>query len=202
MGIHIIDGGLLNETTEDVTITNNFFSSTRGNARAIRSDASNTEGDQPGVITIAGNTMYGPGSGEDYCGLFIGYGSNPYKQNDYVIKNNIIANTGSGNKNVRVVNEPNRWVANGNLYDDDGNYVWAGVSYSTLSDWQTATGQDANSTTGDPQFVDDANADFHIHPDDTLVEGKGVDITGITTVDFDGDARDPNTPWPGADKRE
>ena len=201
-GIHIIDGGLLNETTEDITITNNFFSSTRENARAIRSDASNTEGDQPGVITIAGNTMYGPGSGVDYCGLFIGYGSNPYKQNDYVIKNNIFANTGSGNKNVRVVNEPSRWVANGNLYDDDGNYVWGGVSYSTLSDWQTATGQDANSTTGDPQFVDDANADFHIHPNDTLVEGKGVDITGITTVDYDGDSRDPNTPWPGADKRE
>ena len=198
-GIHIKDGGLLNETTEDVTITNNFFSSTRENARAIRSDASNTEGDQPGVITIAGNTMYGPGSGSDYCGLFIGYGTNPYKQNDYVIKNNIIANTGSNNKNVRVINEPNRWVANGNIYDPVGLYVWDSSEITTFADWQTATGQDANSKTDTPIFVDASNGDLHLDPSDNTAEGAGVDITSITTVDFDGDARSATTPWAGAD---
>ncbi len=50
-------------------------------------------------------------------------------------------------------------------------------------------------------FVDKANGDFHIHPNDTLVEGAGVDITDITTADIDGDERTAGTPWPGADVR-
>ena len=198
---YIEEGGTLaTETQENVTITNNFFSTTHttGNTRGILSYAGNDGGTQPGTIKIAGNTIYGPGSGDLFRGISI-YSTQTYPQEDYVVKNNIIANVEAGNRNMSVTYAPSGWIANGNIYDDDGNYVWNNLWYGTLADWQTASGQDANSRTGDPLFVDAANGDFHIHPNDTLVEGAGVDITSITTVDFDGDARSASTPWPGAD---
>ena len=188
------------EAVEDVTITNNFISQIEEDGRGIVGYIGNDGGPQIGVITIAGNTIYGPGGGADtYRGISI-YSSKPYSQNDFVVKNNIIANVGAGNRNVSVSGyEPNGWVANGNIYDADGNYLWYTTWCGTLSEWQTASGQDANSQEGDPLFVDAANGDLHIHPNDTLVEGAGVDITSITTVDIDGDARSSSTPWPGAD---
>ena len=203
-GVYVQDGGtLLTETVEDLTITNNFIwlTQTTGNTRGFRSDCGNDGGAQPGTITFAGNTIYGPGSGDLFRGISI-WTPNTYPQQNYVIKNNIVANVGPDNRNISTTYAPSGWIANGNIYDDDGNYVWNGTWYGTFAEWQTASGQDANSRTGDPVFVDDANGDLHIDPSDTLVEGAGVDITSITTSDIDGDARSPTTPWAGADVGE
>ncbi len=201
--IMIDEGGTITaETVEDVTITNNFISilDTSQNTRGFQSHLGNDGGPQVGVITFAGNTVYGPGAGSLYRAMSI-YSIQTYPQEDYVIKNNIFANVGANNRVTRVSHDPNGWIANGNIYDDDGSFNWDPDLGATLTfaEWQTASGQDANSKEGDPLFVNAANGDFHIHPNDTLVEGAGVDITSITTVDFDGDARSSSTPWPGAD---
>ena len=197
-------GSTTAETVEDVTITNNFISilDTSQPTRGFQSHLGNDGGPQVGVITFAGNTIYGPGSGVLFRAMSI-YSIQAYPQEDYVIKNNIIANVGGYNLNMRVSHDPNGWIANGNIYDDDGNFNWDPNfgARMTFSEWQTASGQDGSSRTGDPVFVDEASGDFHIDPNDTLVEGAGVDITDITTADIDGDERTAGTPWPGADVR-
>jgi len=76
-----------------------------------------------------------------------------------------------------------------------------GLTGCTLSDWQTGTGQDANSISVAPEYLDpngDATAgDLHILGTSPCV-GAGLTIAGITD-DFDGDPRlDP--PAIGADQ--
>ena len=199
IGIHIKEGGLLNETTENVTITNNFFSFTQQNARPIVSSAGNTQSEQPGVVTIAGNTFHGPGFGSNHKGIIIGYVTMPYPQNDFVVRNNIIANVGSSNRNIQVFYAPTRWIANGNVYDSSGRYTWSGSTMTSFTSWKSVTGQDAGSKTGSPMFVDGPAGDLHLDPSDTVARGFGVDISDITEWDFDGDRRDPNIPTAGAD---
>ena len=196
--IYIRGGALTTATTATVTVTNNFISSTTGWDSGIRCQAGNDEGTQPGSVTIVGNTIYGPFlTGWEGQGIAI-EPSYTYKQQNFVIKNNIIANVGGGD-NIGVTYAPSNFVANGNLYDDSGDYVWDGNDLATLAAWQTATGEDANSSEGDPNFIDDANGDFHLDPSDTIAEGAGVDISSIVDHDIDGDTRDGNTVTAGAD---
>jgi len=80
--------------------------------------------------------------------------------------------------------------------------VFNSIIQPTLSDWQIATGQDANGISADPQYLDpDGNAaTVDLHIDDTSpCAGAGVAIAGITD-DFDGDPR-LNLPSIGADER-
>ena len=72
------------------------------------------------------------------------------------------------------------------------------VLLATLTDWQTATGQDANSFAANPQFIapngDAATVNLHISPvNPTPIEGTGLAI-GSVTDDFDGEARSGLTP--------
>ena len=66
----------------------------------------------------------------------------------------------------------------------------------TLADWRTATGQDANSFSSNPQYVDPTNTttpDLHLRTDvPTIAEGNGADV-GVT-IDFDGQTRATLTP--------
>jgi hypothetical protein len=66
----------------------------------------------------------------------------------------------------------------------------------TLANWQTATGQDANSQAVDPVFV--SATDFHLQPTSTLVSA-GTPIATVTT-DIDGDPRPAVNPDIGADE--
>lgn len=80
-----------------------------------------------------------------------------------------------------------------------GIFGFYNASTATLSDWQTATGQDANSISGaDPQFINptgsSSTVDLHIHPtNQTPVEATGTNIPAIT-VDYDGQTRGTLTP--------
>ena len=70
-----------------------------------------------------------------------------------------------------------------------------GADRLTLANWQTATGQDANSFSSDPQFIGPANAtpNLHISPfSPTVVETGGADV-GVGD-DFDGQTRSGLTP--------
>jgi hypothetical protein len=201
------------ESVEDATITNNFFYTSRPGCRGgVISGAGNGTGPQIGTITIAGNTICGPFTYDDIWGTKNASGitivpnpSLPYVQQDYVIKNNIIGEAIDTDKNIEVSYAPTGWVANGNVYDPNAAFRWDETQHwvtISFSEWQTQTGQDANSTLGEPLFVDDANYDFHLDPNDTVARGKGVDISGITDHDYDGDTRDANTKTAGADVPE
>jgi hypothetical protein len=77
-----------------------------------------------------------------------------------------------------------------------GNY--AGADKSSLSLWQTATGQDANSQNVIAPFVSATNLHIPVGTVTPLASG-GTPISGITT-DFDGESRNSVTPDPGADE--
>ena len=196
------------EPVEDATITNNFMYTTVGWRGGIFSAAGNGGGPQTGVITIAGNTIYGPFTYTDQWGFkrdggirIIPNASLAHVQQDYVIKSNIIANAGAG-KNVEVSYAPTGFVADGNVYDPSANFRWNETRHwitIPFSQWKTVTGQDANSRTGNPVFVNPVAGDLHLDPSDTVARGAGVDITGITLVDFDGDLRSAVSPTAGAD---
>lgn len=69
------------------------------------------------------------------------------------------------------------------------------IDQTTLANWQTATGQDANSFSANPQYNDPTNAtpDLHLHPaNPTVAEGNGADV-GVVD-DFDGQTRASLTP--------
>jgi len=90
-----------------------------------------------------------------------------------------------------------------NLYylDDNvnGNVGYWSVARKTLADWQTASGQDANSVSKNVTFV--SSTDLHLsasqHAGD--YDLRATPITSITT-DIDGDTRDNTYPYKGADE--
>jgi len=211
IGIMIEKGELLSACVANVAITNNFFWSdsdkdpNAGWVYAIHSQSSNDEdANHPGVITIAGNTFYGhrkqnPGSGVN--GVIHAFSRFKYPQNNWIFKNNLITHLHSPSDNYSVYMgfAPDNWIADGNVYDSNGRFRWDGKNCDTLADWQRATGQDANSTVGQPRFVDAANCDLHLDANDTVARGAGVDLSGITDHDYDGDQRHANTKTAGAD---
>ncbi|KPL07738.1 hypothetical protein AMJ86_03145, partial [bacterium SM23_57] len=119
---------------------------------------------------------------------------------DSFVKNNIFYQAGTGYAYYF------GWDFSG--FQSDYNDIFAPSGFAgyyfgnltTLANFQTATGLDANSISSDPQFV--STTDLHI---DTLtsspVDGAGTPIAEVN-VDFDGDPRDPVTPDIGADEFE
>ena len=76
--------------------------------------------------------------------------------------------------------------------------VYNGFIIPTLADWRAATGQDANSIAGNPQFIAPngtaATVDLHISPiNGTPIESAGILVASVTN-DFDGQTRASLTP--------
>ena len=72
---------------------------------------------------------------------------------------------------------------------------WGSKSYTSLSALVSATSKDVNSLSVDPQYS--SSTDLHIK--NMALKSAGEPISGIT-IDFDGEARDPNKPDIGADE--
>lgn len=85
-------------------------------------------------------------------------------------------------------------VAGGSAMGHIGFYT--GVDRTTLADWKTATGQEANSLSANPLFV--SATDLHLQSTSPVIN-MGTPIAGVTT-DFDGETRDAATPDIGADE--
>jgi hypothetical protein len=115
------------------------------------------------------------------------------------LRNNIFANTQtSGATRFAVFNASNATVINPidfNDYFAQNIGSVAGVTKATVTDWQTATGQDGNSLAVDPLFV--SSSELHLQSGSPL-RNAGVAGLGIAT-DIDGDTRDAN-PDIGADE--
>ena len=196
----------IEQTVEDVTITNNFFSGSVGYATAVLCNAGyGNAGEpgpaQPGCITIAGNTISGPFTRNGFGALTFTPRAR-HRQNTLVIQSNLITNTGPNASNVEVAYAPTNFIACGNLYDPDARFRWDETKHwikMTFDEWQRATGQDADSKLGVPRLADVASGDLHLLPDDTLAAGLGADITHLIAHDFDGDPRSSARPVCGAD---
>ncbi len=94
---------------------------------------------------------------------------------------------------------PSGLTSNNNILFANGTGGFTGlfnvVDQATIADWRTATGNDGNSFSANPQFNAPTNAtpDLHLHPTNaTVAEGNGADV-GVTD-DFDGQVRASLTP--------
>ncbi len=149
-GLIVQGGPKLGSTVESLTITNNDFRSSVGFKDGMSFQSGNDEGPHTGTITITGNTIYGP---FDRAGIYNipqdwriakEKRMRKFPLNKFIIRNNTITNVGPG-KSVLTTYAPDNWVAGGNTYDSGAGFSWDGVEYTTLAEWQKATGQDADS---------------------------------------------------------
>lgn len=113
------------------------------------------------------------------------------------ISNNVFANTQTNSSRRAVyslANDTSFTVLNHNLYRADTIGFIGAATRIALADWQTATGKDANSITGNPLFTSSTD----MRPlEGSPVFGAGTPVAGIT-VDYLGNTRSVSTPSIGA----
>lgn len=133
-----------------------------------------------------------------YSGIFINNGAND-------LKNNIIYSAEADFVTYCI----NRTGTTGTVTSNYNNFYpvsttngnvgfWNAAATPTLANWQTASGQDANSKSKQVFFV--SATDLHLTGSSIGdFDLAGTPIIGITT-DIDGDTRDANFPYMGADE--
>lgn len=77
--------------------------------------------------------------------------------------------------------------------------TWGNSTYSTLSAFQTASGQESHGLFADPGWRDVGAADFHLTAGSPAIDSADSDAADEPTTDIEGDARvdDPATPNTG-----
>src|SRR6185312_7105871 len=168
-----------------------------------------------GMFEIAGannlydNSVYVGGTGVASASTTFGFVSNVtsgtrnYKDNIFWNARSNASGTGK-NYAIALSGLPGATSNYNDLYADGvGGFVGLfGGDQLTLANWQAATGQDANSISANPLFVNPtgtaATVDLHIMPGSPCV-GAATPISGIPN-DFDNDLRNPCTPDIGADE--
>lgn len=115
------------------------------------------------------------------------------------LRNNILANTQTTGTRYAVYSSAPATVFSTINYNDyfaqNVGFI-GGSARATLADWQTATGQDANSVAVDPLFVSPTN--LHLQATSPVLN-LGTPIATVTD-DIDGDTRSATTPEIGADE--
>ncbi|MCG2717078.1 MAG: right-handed parallel beta-helix repeat-containing protein, partial [Candidatus Marinimicrobia bacterium] len=131
--------------------------------------------------------------------IHLGHGGNYYNAGaNNVFKNNMIYAKNKGHRSesygiaVDTYGDPGS-LPSGTVFDYNCIYVPDGTfayidnnNHSTLSAWQSATGQDAHSISSDPLLIN-PSTDFHLDVNSPC-KNAGADIAGVT-VDFEGDPR-------------
>ena len=186
----------------DVTITNNiFYTIGECSQYFVNVDAGNNDTPQTGTITIVNNT-YAPAcwSSSHKTFLQVQDPGTTYKQQDFVIKNNIIVGP-SGGDQFEIEMAPTGWESDYNVFDSDMGYIWDSSQRSTLGNWQSVTGGDANSAECTPTFI--SSTDLHLAANDLCALDNGATLLTVTDSDYDGLDNRPVNNWDiGADEVE
>ena len=115
------------------------------------------------------------------------------------VKNNIVSEISSDSTNYMIYApwsymDDTGWVLDYSLFYEptSKNWQWKGTNHSNLSEWQTASGHEANALTGDPLFVDASTYDFTLQSgspainaggDLTTANGSGSSSTSLVVHD-------------------
>jgi parallel beta-helix repeat protein len=81
--------------------------------------------------------------------------------------------------------------------------IWNSVSYTSLSAFQSATGQEAHGIAADPRWANVAAGDFHLLAGSPAIDSANSAAPAQPSLDVEGNARvdDPGTPNTGAGPR-
>ncbi len=112
------------------------------------------------------------------------------------IKNNVFANNGGGYA-IKMPVQPTGFQLDFNDYFTTGSQLAElnGSNIQQLSNWQSATGMDANSFSFNPYYM----SATELRPFQRELNGAGIPITGVL-FDIDNQIRDANAPDIGADE--
>ncbi len=139
---------------------------------------------------FTGNTLYKndvlhAGWGE----LWIQYASNCEIRNNIFYANDQNRLSYSESGNVNNVLDYNLWFTESGTAE----FVWRGHRYTSLAQFQQATGQSAHGLFADPHFQDAGNADFHLSQNSPAIDrGDPAYQATAGETDMDGEARIAN----------
>ncbi|MEI8049521.1 MAG: hypothetical protein WCI92_19240, partial [Bacteroidota bacterium] len=205
-GIHVLTG----VASSDITIKNNFVSDVKAT-----SDATNTywvigigiEGTTSGV-NVYSNSVNLSGTYAGYASATISAAFAILTATTAVdIRDNIFVNTyentaGVADKSYAIYSTAANTAFTDINYNDyyaagaKGVLGYLGADQTTLAAWQTSTGKDANSISGDPLFL--STTDLHLNTAlSSPAKNTGIKITSVPT-DIDGETRN-DPPDMGAD---
>ncbi len=113
------------------------------------------------------------------------------------IEDNVFACAGNGRPLVVALPSVIAVSDYNDLYTAGGPVLtrWGGSNYATLAAHQAATGQDAHSVSGDPQFTSASD----LHSSAPLLDGAGTPLAAVP-ADIDGEPRSLTAPDIGADE--
>jgi hypothetical protein len=206
------NNGSSSQVAQNVTITNNFISSTNVRwASAVQSENSRDTGTITGILRIAGNTIEANGASCNFglIGLCTNGTCRGQRQNNIQILGNILRGCQAGAAAVKVAYAPSGFAADWNLYDVDGtaNWVWNGSTRATLASWQTALGgcpaanHDCGARQCVPGYVSASSGNYHLQNMDTCARDAGFSLAGILDTDIDEQPRPGGASWDmGADE--
>jgi len=135
------------------------------------------------TVTIVGNTFTGD-LGSDGVPGGIKAGSSNHLNWD--VRNNVF-DIGTTYKTILLTNAPGGWSADYNTYPASARWEWDGVTKTSLADWRSASSGDTDAEECVPTF--EGASDFHLASNDTCATDEGTNVTAVTAVDYDNDAR-------------
>ena len=199
-----------NVTNSDITIKNNFVWNVRATAKTFPGTwgvGIGIDGSTGGVNVYHNSVhMYGT-LASDSAGVNTAFGVLSTNVSSLDVRDNIFVNkfsntTSTVDKSYAINSQALSTAFTNINYNDyyvegpSGILGYLGGDRTTLTAWQSATGQDANSISGNPEFISDT--DIHINPNSSFVSNKGFYLGSVPT-DIDGDTRN-NPPDIGADE--
>lgn len=188
-------------------ITNNFISTdvARWQAAILIDGGHNDECSRgiSGAYEIVNNTISMEVSSVNFApGVirFSNFHGSTCRQQNIVLRNNILAGTAPDDYLVYVDYEPTAFVANHNVYASEGRWRWNATDYRSLEAWQSVLSgvseePEPNSRRCAPMFLGPTTGNFRLAPSDTCALDAGMPQPAMTSIDIDGKVRPQRSAW-------
>ena len=113
-----------------------------------------------------------------------------YNASGVTLKNNIFSGNGAGRyAQVEIRSAAvSGSILDNNLYYSGEKIIWGGSTYSSISSFRSATGQEQHAVTADPRFVN-INADNYSLTSGSSAIDKGANLSQSVSNDIDGTTR-------------